>query len=81
MKRTISLLLVFALLLSVLPMQALAVGETAADADFDGIPDALDVSPNDNEFTGTYKSGDYTINVDYVMDYRNFFGDNTVYNR
>ena len=83
-KRTLALLLSLMLLLSILPLQTLAVltGPTAdavPDADYDGIPDAYDSAPNSNTFSGTYKSGDFNATISYTMDYRNFFGDNTVY--
>ena len=51
------------------------------DSDYDGIPDTNDPNPNDNHFSGTYKSGNFTVNLEYTMDYRNFFGENTVYNQ
>lgn len=55
-------------------------GRDAADSDFDGIPDEYDVAPNSNTFTGKMKSGhDGTTTVSFTMDFRNFFGDNTVY--
>ena len=54
--------------------------EILTDSDYDGIPDAYDSAPNDNTFSGRMKSGhDGTTTVSYTMDYRNFFGDNTVY--
>ena len=82
MKRLLSLLLVLALLFCVLPAQAFSAEETdpATDSDYDGIPDAADPHPDSNVFTGAYKSGDFKISVEYVMDYRNFFGDNKAYN-
>ena len=83
-KRLIAILLSLILLLGILPMQALAalheLPTEAADSDYDGIPDQYDSAPNDNHFSGSYKSGDYSISLNYTMDYRNFFGDNTVYN-
>lgn len=55
-------------------------GRDAADSDFDGIPDQYDVAPNSNTFTGKMKSGhDGTTTVSFTMDFRNFFGGNTVY--
>lgn len=57
-----------------------AAADIPADSDYDGIPDAYDSDPNNNVFTGRMKSGhDGTTTVSYTMDYRNFFGDNTVY--
>jgi hypothetical protein len=53
---------------------------TLVDSDFDGIRDDLDTLPRSNNFSATYKSGDFTINLTYSMDYRDFLGDNTVYN-
>ena len=84
-RRILALLLSLLLLLSVLPAQALAaetepVTETVADADYDGIPDSIDSNSNSNTFSGSYKSGDFSISMSYTMDYRAFFGDNTVYN-
>ena len=83
MKRTLSLLLALVMLFSVLPLQSAAADSRNAvtDSDYDGIPDSLDAAPNSNSFTGTYKSGDFTVNLNYTMDYRQFFGDNTVYNQ
>ena len=50
------------------------------DSDFDGIPDEYDVAPGSNVFTGKLKSGhDGTTTVSFTVDFRNFFGDNTVY--
>lgn len=83
MKRTLSLLLALVMLFSVLPLQSAAADsrDAVTDSDYDGIPDSLDAAPNSNSFTGTYKSGDFTVNLNYTMDYRQFFGDNTVYNQ
>ena len=86
MKKRILALLLSLLLLCALPVQALAANmdltaETVADADYDGIPDTYDSAPNSNSFSGTYKSGDFNAAISYTMDYRNFFGDNTVYNQ
>ncbi len=53
---------------------------TLVDSDFDGIRDDLDTLPRSNNFSATYKSGDFTINLTYSMDYRDFLGDSTVYN-
>ena len=86
MKKRILALLLSLLLLCALPVQALAANmdltaEAVADADYDGIPDTYDSAPNSNSFSGTYKSGDFNATISYTMDYRNFFGDNTVYNQ
>ena len=85
MKRSLSVLLILAMLLAVLPLQSFAAvtdpyGDAAPDTDFDGIPDAVDTAPNSNVFTGKMKSGhDGTTTVSFTVDFRNFFGDNTVY--
>ena len=85
-KKIIAILLSVLLLLGILPAQALAAdaalpADAVSDADYDGIPDQNDPDPNSNSFSGTYRSGDFTVNLQYTMDYRNFFGDNTVYNQ
>ena len=83
MKRMLSLVLALLMLLSVLPLQAAAETlpqDSIQDSDYDGIPDSRDAAPNSNTFSGAYKSGDYSMTIQYTMDYRNFFGDNTVYN-
>ena len=50
------------------------------DSDYDGIPDTFDAAPDSNLFTGKLKSGhDGATTVSYTMDFRNFFGDNSVY--
>jgi|GEM_PF-2530279 len=50
------------------------------DSDYDGIPDDYDAYPASNAFTGKMKSGhDGTTSVGFTMDFRSFFGDNTVY--
>ena len=50
------------------------------DSDYDGIPDQYDAAPNSNVFTGKLKSGhDGTTTVSFTVDFRNFFGDNTMY--
>ncbi|MBR4907364.1 MAG: hypothetical protein IKZ44_11015, partial [Clostridia bacterium] len=53
---------------------------TLVDSDFDGIEDTRDALPRSNTFSGQYKSGDFTINLSYTMNYQNFFGDNKTYN-
>ena len=53
---------------------------TLVDSDFDGIRDDIDTLPRSNNFSATYKSGNFTINLTYSMNYRDFLGDNTVYN-
>jgi hypothetical protein len=54
------------LLLGVLPVQVFAaradLTQDIPDADYDGIPDQYDPDPNSNTFSGTYKSGDFTVN-------------------
>ena len=84
-RRMIALLLSLLVLLGVFPSRVFAGtsgtgSDPVVDSDYDGIPDQKDAHPNDNSFSGTYKSGNYTVNLSYTMDYRNFFGDNTVYN-
>ena len=80
MKRSVlSLLLALVMLLTLLPTAVFAADQVQ-DSDYDGIPDAADPHPDSNVFTGAYKSGDYSMTIQYTMDYRNFFGDNTVYN-
>ena len=51
------------------------------DEDYDGIPNGKDAEPGNNVFHGTYESGDFEIDLEYTMDYRDFFGDNTAYNQ
>ena len=54
--------------------------DASDDADFDGIPDSIDSDPDSNVFTGKLKSGhDGTTTVSFTVDFRNFFGDNTIY--
>ena len=54
--------------------------DASDDADFDGIPDSIDSDPGSNVFTGKLKSGhDGTTTVSFTVDFRNFFGDNTIY--
>ena len=50
------------------------------DTDYDGIPDASDKAPSNNQFTGKLTSTYATSSISTSMDYRWFFGDNTVYN-
>ncbi|MBQ4301992.1 MAG: hypothetical protein II769_02650, partial [Oscillospiraceae bacterium] len=60
MRRLLALFLALTMLLSVGVLQSFAApaapavyaDEPAADSDYDGIPDALDVAPNSNTFTG-----------------------------
>ena len=52
---------------------------TLKDSDYDGISDALDELPRSNAFSGQYKSGDFTINLSYTMNYLDFVGDNKTY--
>ena len=88
MRRLLALHLALTMLLSVGVLQsfvapaapAVYADESAADSDYDGIPDALDVAPNSNTFTGKMHSGhDGTTTVSFSMDYRSFFTDPTVY--
>ena len=50
------------------------------DSDYDGRDDGLDASPLDNSYQGTSTSNYATSTVSGYMDYRWFFGDQTVYN-
>ncbi|MBQ7346134.1 MAG: VWA domain-containing protein [Oscillospiraceae bacterium] len=50
------------------------------DSDYDGRDDALDASPLDSSYQGTSTSSYATSTVSGYMDYRWFFGDQTVYN-
>ncbi len=52
---------------------------TLVDSDYDGIEDSCDALPRSNTFSGQYKSGNFTINLSYTMNYQNFFGDNKTY--
>lgn len=66
--------------------QAYIVGLTAtqpaaADSDYDGKPDSSDKAPSNNKFTGKLISNFATSSITTYMDYRWFFGDNTVYNK
>jgi hypothetical protein len=51
------------------------------DSDFDGIDDDVDDNPIGNNFTGTLKYDDFSNNVQFSVDYRWFFGDNTNYDK
>ncbi len=53
------------------------------DTDYDGIDDKKDVAPDNNHFTGVmyYSDGKEQCNVEFTVDYRLLFGNNTVYNR
>jgi Lipase (class 3)./Listeria-Bacteroides repeat domain (List_Bact_rpt)./S-layer homology domain. len=60
------------------------------DTDFDGINDKLDKSPKNNSFDGKLtrydtivgiESRDIQGNISFNVDYRNFFSDNSVYNK
>lgn len=53
------------------------------DTDFDGIWDGAEAEEYrmDNSFKGTMYNRDYDLSVSFTVDYRLFFGDNTVYNR
>ncbi len=50
------------------------------DTDYDGCNDAADAVPLDNRFYGTLTTDVATSTVDGEMDYRWFFGDNSIYN-
>lgn len=85
-KRIAALLLTLAFVL--MPTLAGAVrsrgfiAEADDDSDYDGIPDAYDVDPNSNLFTGQMRSShdnNQTTSVSFTVDFRNFFEDNTVY--
>lgn len=88
MKRLISILLIAAMLLAVMVVPGFAANGTEpaygdadlSDSDYDGIPDAYDVAPQNNVFPGKMRSGHNSdTTVSFTMDYRNFFGDNTAY--
>lgn len=53
------------------------------DTDYDGISDKQDVAPDNNHFSGVmyYSGGSNTCNVEFTVDYRLFFGDNTAYTK
>ncbi|MBQ2517950.1 MAG: hypothetical protein II536_03890, partial [Clostridia bacterium] len=84
MKRThklLALLLAMAFILVCGVPAGVAAAADGADQDYDGIPDEYDRYPTSNIFTGRMKSGhDSTTSVLYTMDFRSFFGGNTVYN-
>lgn len=85
-RRILAALLALLMMLALLPAQSLAADtgfqtEAVPDADYDGIPDEFDPAPNENSFSGNYKSGDFNASIAYTMDYREFFEDNTVYNK
>lgn len=54
---------------------------TLTDTDYDGMPDNTDYAPRDNVITGLLVSSSFKTpnKVDYVLDYRTFFGSNTVF--
>lgn len=58
----------------------MASAPAQTDTDYDGIADASDQAPADNQFTGKLTSTYATSSIATSMDYRWFFGDNTVYN-
>ena len=62
------------------PMLA-ASGVASYDSDYDGRPDSTDLSPNNNHFTGKLDTGYSKPDVAFNMDYRWFFGNNTIYNK
>lgn len=51
------------------------------DTDYDGILDKKDIAPDNNRFSGImyYENGEKQCNVDFRVDYRLLFGNNTVY--
>ncbi len=54
---------------------------TLPDTDFDGMPDSTDYAPRDNVITGKMVSGSLSdpTTINYVLDYRTFFGSNTAF--
>ena len=52
------------------------------DTDYDGIYDNADPAPNNNSFAGKmyYSEGKKNCNVEFNVDYRQLFNDNTAYN-
>lgn len=53
------------------------------DTDYDGILDPQDAAPDSNSFSGVmyYNDGSDQCNVEFTVDYRLLFGDNTQYSR
>lgn len=58
----------------------LRAARAVSDKDYDGQADNADAAPLNNRFTGTLSTSYATGAVDFSMDYRWFFRDNTVYN-
>ena len=59
------------------PAQA---ADLSGDSDYDGIDDIYDPSPENNTFGGILNTYYANSNVNFKMDYRWFFGDNSSYN-
>jgi len=53
----------------------------ARDTDFDGIDDKKDDLPKINTFTAKLAMSETTPTISYTIDYRDFFADNTRFNR
>jgi len=51
------------------------------DTDFDGITDDGDNNPISNKFSGSMKDGYASYDVEFSVDYRKFFKDNTDYQK
>ncbi len=51
-----------------------------ADSDYDGIDDNKDIAPYNNSFSGTMTDTYAEWDVSFNVDYREYFGDNTVFN-
>lgn len=53
------------------------------DTDYDGIDDKKDPAPDNNHFSGVmyYSDGKDKCNVEFTVDYRLLFGDNTAYTK
>lgn len=66
-------------------VQAFASSPVLPDTDFDGINDSNDLYPNNNSFAGqlNYKRSNTSkaSNVEFTVDYRNFFSGNQVYSK
>ncbi len=52
-----------------------------ADTDFDGRDDGIDSKPTSNNFYGLLNTDRSLCNIDFTMDFRYFFADNTKYNQ
>lgn len=51
------------------------------DCDYDGIEDDQDLNPVDNTFSGEMMAHGYTFDVNFNVDYREFFENNEQYNK